>query len=82
MTGYKQAAVRPLSKSETVKVTKCTAGLKADLDRYAALHAQTYGEPVDALMPIPHTCWKRSSHAIGGSGKRGSRFHLEKMAAM
>lgn len=27
--------------------------LKADLDRYAALHAQTYGEAVDAEKLIP-----------------------------
>jgi len=25
-----------------------------DLDRYAALHAQTYGESVDAVALIPH----------------------------
>lgn len=30
------------------------ASLKADLDRYAALHAQTYGEAVDAMTLIPH----------------------------
>ena len=45
----------PLPKSETVKLTfACPASLKADLDRYAALHAQTYGEPVDAMTLIPH----------------------------
>lgn len=45
----------PLPKSETIKLTfACPASLKADLDRYAALHAQTYGEPVDAVMLIPH----------------------------
>ncbi len=45
----------PLPKSETVKLTfACPASLKADLDRYAALHAQTYGEPVDAVTLIPH----------------------------
>jgi hypothetical protein len=32
----------------------CPASLKADLDRYAALHAQTYGEAVDATVLIPH----------------------------
>lgn len=32
----------------------CPVGLKVELDRYAALHAQTYGEPVDAVMLIPH----------------------------
>jgi len=28
--------------------------LKVDLDRYAALHAQAYGEAVDAATLIPH----------------------------
>jgi len=45
----------PLPKSETVKLTfVCPSDLKAELDRYAALHAQTYGEPVDAATLIPH----------------------------
>jgi len=45
----------PLPKSESVKLTfACPVSLKADLDRYAALHAQTYGEPVDAVTLIPH----------------------------
>ena len=45
----------PLPKTETVKVTfSCTTALKAELDRYAALHAQTYGEPIDAATLIPH----------------------------
>ncbi|MGV6484664.1 hypothetical protein B9Y66_06840 [Stenotrophomonas maltophilia] len=30
------------------------ASLKADLDHYAALHAQAYGEAVDAVTLIPH----------------------------
>ena len=45
----------PLPKTETVKVTiALTTTLKADLERYAALHAQTYGEPIDAATLIPH----------------------------
>jgi hypothetical protein len=45
----------PLPKTEIIKVTfACSAGLKADLDRYATLHAQTYGEAVDAATLIPH----------------------------
>lgn len=45
----------PLPKTETVKLTvSLTVTLKADLERYAALHAQTYGEPVDAATLIPH----------------------------
>ncbi len=49
------SAYGPLPKSESVKLTfACPVSLKADLDRYAALHAQTYGEPVDAMTLIPH----------------------------
>ena len=45
----------PLPKTESVKLTfACPAGLKADLDRYAVLHAQAYGEAVDAMTLIPH----------------------------
>lgn len=45
----------PLPKTESVKLTfVCTAGLKAELDRYAALHAQIHGEAVDAVVLIPH----------------------------
>ena len=45
----------PLPKTESIKLTfACPAGLKADLDRYAALHAQTYGEAVDATTLIPY----------------------------
>jgi hypothetical protein len=45
----------PLPKIETVKVTiALTTALKADLERYAALHAQTYGEPIDAMTLVPH----------------------------
>ncbi|MEC5406606.1 DUF2274 domain-containing protein [Paraburkholderia sp. MPAMCS5] len=32
----------------------CSASLKADLGHCAALHAQTYGEAVDATTLIPH----------------------------
>ena len=45
----------PLPRTATVKVTiALTTELKADLERYAALHAQTYGEPIDAATLIPH----------------------------
>jgi len=44
----------PLPKTESTKLTfTCPASLKATLDRYAALHAQTYGETVDAVALIP-----------------------------
>ncbi|MFZ3204122.1 MAG: DUF2274 domain-containing protein [Pseudomonas sp.] len=45
----------PLPKTENLKVTfTCPASLKADLERYAAVHSQAYGEEVDALTLIPH----------------------------
>jgi hypothetical protein len=45
----------PLPKTETVKLTfTCTVVLKADLERYAAMHSQAYGELVDATTLIPH----------------------------
>ena len=45
----------PLPKTKTVKLTiTLTVVLKTELERYAALHAQTYGEPIDAATLIPH----------------------------
>jgi hypothetical protein len=45
----------PLPKTESIKLTfACPVTLRADLDRYAALHAETYGEAVDAATLIPH----------------------------
>lgn len=55
MSAAKKLRLGPLPKTESTKLTfACPASLKADLDRYAALHAQTYGEAVDAAMLIPH----------------------------
>ena len=55
MSTTKKLRLGPLPKTETVKVTfSCPADLKADLERYAALHAQAYGEAVDAVTLIPH----------------------------
>ncbi|MCO3309397.1 DUF2274 domain-containing protein [Pseudomonas aeruginosa] len=59
----------PLPKTESTKLTfACPAGLKADLDRYAALHAQTYGEAVDATVLIPHML---EAFMAGDRGFRG-----------
>ncbi|MDY4339821.1 DUF2274 domain-containing protein [Xanthomonas sp. LF07-6] len=45
----------PLPRTDSTKITfVCPASLKADLDRYAALHGQTYGETVDAAALIPY----------------------------
>ncbi|MGI4813438.1 MAG: DUF2274 domain-containing protein [Janthinobacterium lividum] len=45
----------PLPSTAIVKLTiSCSETLKTDLDRYAALHSQTYGKAVDAATLIPH----------------------------
>ena len=55
MNTTKKLRLGPLPKTESVKLTfACPASLKADLDGYAALHAQAYGETVDAMTLIPH----------------------------
>lgn len=55
MSTTRKLRLGPLSKTETVKLTfTCPVSLKADLERYAAQHAQTYGEEVDAVRLIPH----------------------------
>jgi hypothetical protein len=51
----KKLRLGPLPKTESAKLSfTCPANLKADLDHYAALHAQAYGEIVDAVTLIPH----------------------------
>lgn len=55
MSTNQKLRLGPLPKTESVKLTfSCPSELKAELDRYAALHAQTYGEATDALTLIPH----------------------------
>jgi len=55
MSTTRKLRLGPLPKTESVKLTfACPASLKADLDRYAALHAEAYGERVDAMTLIPH----------------------------
>lgn len=55
MSTTRKLRLGPLPKTESVKLTfACPASLKTDLDRYAALHSQTYGEAVDAATLIPH----------------------------
>ena len=55
MSTTKKLRLGPLTRQEVTKLTfSCPASLKADLDRYAALHAQAYGETVDAATLIPH----------------------------
>ncbi|AFT71075.1 Conjugal transfer protein [Alloalcanivorax dieselolei B5] len=55
MSTTRKLRLGPLPKTESVKLTfACPASLKTDLERYAALHAQAYGEVVDATTLIPH----------------------------
>ncbi|KOF55260.1 hypothetical protein AD428_01655 [Achromobacter sp. DMS1] len=55
MSTTKKLRLGPLPRQEVTKLTfACPVSLKGDLDRYAALHAQTYGEAVDAATLIPH----------------------------
>jgi hypothetical protein len=55
MSTTRKLRLGPLPKTESVKLTfTCPAELKAELDRYAALHAQTYGEKVDTTTLIPY----------------------------
>ncbi|MBN3830937.1 DUF2274 domain-containing protein [Burkholderia sp. Ac-20344] len=55
MSTTRKLRLGPLPKTESIKLTfTCPASLKADLDRYAAMHAQSYGEAVDATTLIPH----------------------------
>lgn len=45
----------PLPSRTSVQLTSaCSTGKKADLDRYATLHMQTYGAAVHVLALIPH----------------------------
>ncbi|WP_022955707.1 DUF2274 domain-containing protein [Perlucidibaca piscinae] len=45
----------PLPKTEAVKMTiSVTTELKQQLDRYAQLHSETWGDTVDATALIPH----------------------------
>lgn len=55
MSTTRKLRLGPLPKNESVKLTfTCPTSLKADLDRYAALHVQAYGETVDAMALIPY----------------------------
>lgn len=55
MSSTRKLRLGPLPKTETVKLTfTCTASLKAELERYAVLHGQAYGEAVDAMALVPY----------------------------
>ncbi|UZW62993.1 DUF2274 domain-containing protein [Lysobacter enzymogenes] len=70
MSTTRKLRLGPLPKTESIKLTfACPASLKADLDRYAALHAQAYGEAVDAVTLIPHML---EAFIVGDRGFRRS----------
>ncbi|MBB5214402.1 DUF2274 domain-containing protein [Parapusillimonas granuli] len=72
MTTTRKLRLGPLPKTETVKLTfACPASLKAELERYAAQYAQTYGEAVDVVTLIPHMLEKFMA------GDRGFRRTVE-----
>ena len=55
MSTNRKLRLGPLPRLESTKLTfTCPASLKIQLDQYAALHAQAYGETVDAATLIPH----------------------------
>lgn len=55
MSSTRKMRLGRLPNTENVKLTfTCPAGLKADLDRYAAQYEQNYGETVDAVTLIPY----------------------------
>jgi len=72
MSATKKLRLGPPPQHPSVKLTfVCPASLKADLDRYAALHAQAYGEAVDAVTLIPHML---EAFMVGDRGfKRGGQ---------
>ncbi|RDS85048.1 DUF2274 domain-containing protein [Dyella monticola] len=73
----KKLRLGPLPDTRTVKLTfPCPAQLKADLDRYAAMHAQSYGEAVDAAMLIPLMleAFMTADRGFRRSKRQGSRL--------
>lgn len=55
MSATRKLRLGPLPSSGSTKLAFiCLASLKADLEHYAALHAQAYGDAVDAVTLIPH----------------------------
>ncbi|KAB2903523.1 MAG: DUF2274 domain-containing protein [Burkholderiaceae bacterium] len=76
MSTSRKLRLGPLPKMESIKLTfACSTSLKADLDRYAALHAQTYGEAVDAATLIPHML---EAFMAGDRGfRKGSRVQAD-----
>jgi hypothetical protein len=76
MSAPRKLRLGPLPDTQIVKLTfPCPARLKGELDRYAALHAQTYGEAVDAATLIPHMleAFMTADRGFRRSKRQGSR---------
>ena len=72
----KKLRLGPLPETQVVRLTfPCPVRLKGELDRYAALHAQTYGEAVDATTLIPHMleAFMTADRGFRRSKRQGSR---------
>lgn len=55
MSATRKLRLGPVPKTELLKVTVALpVELKDKLDRYAALHAELYGQPMDWVTLIPH----------------------------
>ena len=55
MNASRKLRLGPLPQTDLVKINLAlSVELKAKLDRYAEVHAQLYGQPVDAVSLIPH----------------------------
>ncbi|MGE4438880.1 DUF2274 domain-containing protein [Achromobacter sp.] len=71
MSTARKLRLGPLPSHASTKLTfTCPTHLRADLDRYAALHARTYGETVDAATLIPYML---EAFMAGDRGFRRSR---------
>jgi hypothetical protein len=82
MSATRRLRFGPLPKTETVEVTvSCTVTvvLKAELERYAEMHSQPYGEPVDAATPIPHML-ETFMGVTAGSSMPTLRNHAARMS--
>ncbi len=65
MSTTRKLRLGPLPKIESIKLAfTCPTNLKADLDRYAALHTHVYGETVDAATLIPHMLESQETVAL------------------
>ena len=79
MNTSRKLRLGPLPKLESTKLTfTCPASLKANLDLYAAQHAQAYGEAVDAATLIPHML---EAFMAGDRGFRRGGREAPKVAA-